>query len=513
MPTQPIVAESGGGGLNDLLDAFTKIAPMFGSGTTTSKTSADPEANGNANALLQQLQGGVDPNFLNDMQNQIFDKARASVAPELMNSLAMGNRAYSDTTLKDFASRATGYATAASAQAKLEAISKNNSLMTQIVDSQLKANQIKTTQTSASAGGKALQLGGAALSGYSLYKKLTEKKKTTPTPGTTSDVYDSVFSSTANPNAADVFGQEVGTGGTGTIGGATTALGNVEGGFDTLTADSGAKVALSALAGEDGVSALTKGLSIDTTATADGADALSKTLSAKDLEEAAGGVSSDFATENLLDLGGEANFGFDVGENLVNNFAADGATDAATSLAGDAALDFGFPYYTAVKVAGEALGINEITDITDGISSATSAVFDGIGDVAGGIAGGVGDALGSVGDALGDVFGGGSVICTELKRQEIISQRQWMKNYTYFRKHLTANQIIGYQFFGKMFVAKMQKSAKWTKLGQYILNSWLEEIKYKNNLFGKVLCYLVIPTLGVFGYMREVSYSGKLKEV
>lgn len=188
MATQPLVAEQPDS-LSGLFDAFSKLSSNFGSGVTTKggtetqTSSASPEAMGNANDLLASLKGGVDPNFLNDMQNQIFDSARRSVAPEIMNSIGSGNRALSDTTLQDFASRATGYATAASAQAKLEAIAKNNSLMTQVVGQQLQASRTQTatktdtSQTSMTPVGKGLSLGAAALGGYSLYKNLNKATK------------------------------------------------------------------------------------------------------------------------------------------------------------------------------------------------------------------------------------------------------------------------------------------------------------------------------------------------
>lgn len=214
-----------------LAQIFSNSAGLFGSGTTTSKETTNPLDLNQSNQVLGQVLQGTDPKSIDDMIQGILDKAKDAFGPNISNSIAGGNRALTDTTLATIQGKAQGTATAQAAQAKLDAIAKNNQIAATIVDSQVAgqarvaaANTTKTATTTASPTGKALSALGAGASAYSLFKKATDK---TGKASGVSDIYDAVF---GNSNK-DLFSTGVGTDTSGALGGNTAALGQLEGGF------------------------------------------------------------------------------------------------------------------------------------------------------------------------------------------------------------------------------------------------------------------------------------------
>lgn len=163
---QELLPESPSGAM-DLLKFF---ASQQATGKSTVKTSASPEANGNASALISQLQAGMDPKLLEEMANHIIDVANQKVAPAIGESIGAGNRAYSDTTLADTAARARAYATQAIAKEQLGFISESQRTAANLVNAQLQSSKTVTSSTKATPVGKAMQGGALAMLLKSLAK-------------------------------------------------------------------------------------------------------------------------------------------------------------------------------------------------------------------------------------------------------------------------------------------------------------------------------------------------------
>lgn len=175
------------GAVNFLSELFKNSNTLFGSGesTTTTKDSADPTAIANSNNLLQSLMAGNNSADIDTMIQGILDQAKKSFGPNIAQSIGSGNRALSDTTLATIQGQAQGTATAEAARAKLDAISKNNQVMAQVVNGQIDASKTRTTtqKTEASPAGKGISALGLAGTVYSAGKKLL--KPQAPSPVTT----------------------------------------------------------------------------------------------------------------------------------------------------------------------------------------------------------------------------------------------------------------------------------------------------------------------------------------
>jgi hypothetical protein len=176
----PIVSNNGSG-LADLAKLFQVIAPEFGSGKTTESqsTSASPEANSQANDLLQQIAGSVNPNDIDNMIQNILVRAKQAFGPAAIGSNAAGIRAYSDTTRESLQNEAMARATAEAAAAKLGAINTANATAAKVVDTKMQTSRqvqaSKQTGRSPAGTGLLLSLGAGLLS-----KKLG-KGETAPT--------------------------------------------------------------------------------------------------------------------------------------------------------------------------------------------------------------------------------------------------------------------------------------------------------------------------------------------
>lgn len=184
----------------------------------------------------------------------------------------------------------------------------------------------------------------------------------------------------------------------------------------------------------------------------------------------------------------------EITETGASSFAGDAGVDFAGDFAADAALDVGFPYYTAFKAAGDLFGINEINDITGGVSQAFSDVTNTLGD-----------AVSGVGDAVGSLFDTG-YICTELARQQIISQQDRARVVIAFKKYLSPTTILGYKFWSHYFARLMKKSSLVTQIGKAIFFSWQEQIKGNNSALGLLMHYIVRPLTFCIGCIIELNF-------
>lgn len=216
-----------------------------------------------------------------------------------------------------------------------------------------------------------------------------------------------------------------------------------------------------------------KDLSVGTAGGLDASDAINTdiTSSVADVIGPATSTGIDAAGGVIGDLSGYG----------ASEFASDIGSSALADVGTDTALSFSFPYYTAFKAAGDILGINEINDITAGVSNVVGTLADGVGDV-----------LGGVGDAVSSAFD--SVICSELYRQGLISRQERLKSYVVFRNTLSDESIEGYKWWAKKLVKKMQKSRRWTMFGFWIFDSWLGQVSKRDpSLVGKILHYIIRP--------------------
>lgn len=311
------VGDNGAGAFLSTL--FNNSGSLFGSGTTTTNETTAPLDLSQSNNVLSQVLQGTDPNTINDMMNGIFEKAKIALGPQINNSIAAGNRALTDTTLQSNQNYAIGTATAQAAQAKLDAIAKNNQIASTIVDSQVAgqarvaaANTTKTSTTSASPTGKLLQAAGIAATGYSALKKAKDAK-TAETVASNSDFFkDAGPSAEANPATGTATADQAESFFNGTPD--ATPAGNF---FDGTVGDSAS--AFSAGAETEGP-ALSSDALINTD-DASAADILTPTADAGSDALAAGAT--------------------DAGTDVLGAGAADLGGDAIVAGAGEAATDFG----------------------------------------------------------------------------------------------------------------------------------------------------------------------------
>ena len=125
-----------------------------------------------------------------------------------------------------------------------------------------------------------------------------------------------------------------------------------------------------------------------------------------------------------------------------------------------------------------------------------SAIFPGVGTVVGGILGG----------ALGG-GGGGTVICTELYRQDLISKNLYNTVHK-FTDTLPLTVKIGYYTWANGVVSLMQKSRLFTKLVLFITKPIMRDIAsrvskdYKPSIVGRVLYTIGEKVCNVIGCIR-----------
>lgn len=186
---------------------------------------------------------------------------------------------------------------------------------------------------------------------------------------------------------------------------------------------------------------------------------------------AGGATFGEGISQGLTSLGSKVG-GFlsgGVGEaagSVSGNAAGSTAAGAAASTGGAAASDAGGTFSSRLTsgstlggAAGVGLGTAAATLLTGG--DVETAAKSGAGSAAGYA---VGTALsggnpigGMIGGALGGVVGGGSVICTELHRQGLISTEQLVVDTNFARQNLSMTIIRGYWLWAKPYVRLMRR--------------------------------------------------------
>lgn len=113
-----------------------------------------------------------------------------------------------------------------------------------------------------------------------------------------------------------------------------------------------------------------------------------------------------------------------------------------------------------------------------------------IGTAVGGPVGGV------VGGVIGKVIGGGTVICTELYRQNLMSKEDHRLSWNFTVNNFSDTHINGYWYWAVPMVKLMKKNKLVTKFWNHIMSNRTKDIKWrlkkgKFNLLGRLYSMLI----------------------
>ena len=135
------------------------------------------------------------------------------------------------------------------------------------------------------------------------------------------------------------------------------------------------------------------------------------------------------------------------------------------------------------------------------------------------IAGPVG---GFIGGSIGSVVASGSVICSELYRQKLITKEDYFINLRFTRSHLIPQRgysiLQGYWFMAIPVVKIMRKNKTMTRIWKHIFQQRTSDLKWrlgkgKFNLLGRVYSLIIENTCAVLGkFCSEQDYQILYKE-
>jgi hypothetical protein len=120
-----------------------------------------------------------------------------------------------------------------------------------------------------------------------------------------------------------------------------------------------------------------------------------------------------------------------------------------------------------------------------------------VGDLTGGLGMLAGGGIGIVADPIANAAG--TVICTELYKQGLMSEDIYRKDVVFGQKQ-SPKVIKGYHLWAKPLVKLMQKSTLVTKIVNIFAQPWSKEMAYGNNKVGKVLMFIGLPICRVLGW-------------
>ena len=139
-----------------------------------------------------------------------------------------------------------------------------------------------------------------------------------------------------------------------------------------------------------------------------------------------------------------------------------------------------------------------------------AGVGSAIGMAVGGPVGGV------VGGVIGAVFGGGgTVICTELYKQNLMSKEDHRLSWNFTINNFSDTHINGYWYWAIPMVKVMKKSKLITKFWNHVMSNRTKDIKWrlkkgKFNLLGRLYSMLIENGSYVVGKLIK---NKKTKEV
>lgn len=498
MATMPTVAAPPDA-LDNIIKLFSLAGPALGGGKTTGTSSQttsgtatktiDPAASKQMDDLLANILRQNQNPAIDDMIANIMERAKQAFAPAIGQSLAGGNRAYSDTTLQSAAREAAARATGEAAGAKLSFIQGNNQTAANLVNNKV-ANSTSETKTGTTTGtnisqvgvspaGKLLQYGTGALGAYSLYRKLAGKKGLN-----TIDDFKNFFGfgGSADGLTSGFFGTPMfGSAPSDSIAGMTfpTGVGGTD--FSQLMFGGGAPEAL-LLAGAGAGSASGFG---DTASILD---------SSSLFDIGSSGISAG-ADSFIADVGGVGDYGssfLDASGEIAD--VASGVGDTVSGL-GDAASGIG-DFFGGIPVVGPLSHLAQ----GDVGGAAGSAVGGAIGTA---LLPGIGTGIGSV---IGGLVGDDSVICTELLRQGKMSKELYDIDIE-FSRNLSITILKGYRFWAIPYVKAMRRSKTLTKWAAFFAIRRAESLR-GNSIFGSCFRKVFEPACFVIGlFVQEKDHT------
>ena len=131
---------------------------------------------------------------------------------------------------------------------------------------------------------------------------------------------------------------------------------------------------------------------------------------------------------------------------------------------------------------------------------ARAGMMSGVGGIIGGVLGGIFGIFGGGGKGGGI----GTVICTELHRQGLLSSNIYEAD-SQFGKSLPIDVLTGYSVIGIPIANAMQHSVIVTTIVSWIAVPWAKEIAYRmgvlshGNILGKITNYIGIPVCRTIG--------------
>ena len=163
----------------------------------------------------------------------------------------------------------------------------------------------------------------------------------------------------------------------------------------------------------------------------------------------------------------------------------------------------------AATAGAVAYGLSEVFKVKEKKGVTAGAT---IGSVVGGPVGAV--VGGVVGGAVEAVFGGGTVICTELYKQNLMSKEDHRLSWNFTIDNFSDTHINGYWYWAVPMVKLMKKNKLVTKFWNHVMSNRTEDIKWrlkkgKFNLLGRLYSMLIENGSYVVGKL----ISKKHKEV
>jgi len=184
--------------------------------------------------------------------------------------------------------------------------------------------------------------------------------------------------------------------------------------------------------------------------------------------------------------------GTDFGLSYLKGFKTPDITKQSvkTPLLNVAATPIGTSTLGGVGIAGAAgYGISRALG-GDKKESTAAGAGAAIGTAVGGPVGGV------IGGVIGKVFGGGTVICTELYKQNLMSKEDHQLSWNFTTNNFSDTHINGYWYWAVPMVKLMKKNKLATKFWNHIMSNRTKDIKWrlgksKFNLLGRLYSLLI----------------------
>lgn len=230
------------------------------------------------------------------------------------------------------------------------------------------------------------------------------------------------------------------------------------------------------------------------------------------LGDAALGIGGAVAAKEIYDIFSSAG---SVIEELPSFVPAFEGAEAFADFGGLADVTGGFP------VIGSALKFLS-GEPEDALASGAgfllgNSLLPGVGGPIGSILSGVlpvGDILGDVGDFFGGLFGGGSVVCTELHRQGIMSKELYNNDVRFAHAHMSEVVLTGYRYWGIPVVHMMRTSPTVSAIAAFFavnrahyIASVTGEAKYHpaRAVFGALINAIGVPACYILGTVLNAA--------